>query len=327
MRGARDHTRHACGGGSLWRASLVLVAAAIAGCAPDAPSPATTQPVGATTQPKPMRIASVVLAADETLLELVGPDRLVAVSAYADDASYSNVAGKVPKHVLRIRGDIEAILGVRPDLVCVSDISMPGFLKLLERSGLRTYMNNRYHTIAGIRAGILELGDVVGEPERARRMVGRMDARLAAVRRKLEGITTRPRVLHWSGGWTSGTYTTLDDVIIAAGGRNAAAELGLRGPAEISVAHVLKLDPDCVLVSARAQDMSLAAIGQHPALKGIRAVRANRIIRVPAPALLAISHYVVDGVEICARQLHPARFGTPAARPVASQPRVGGRDR
>ena len=287
----------------------VLIAGA--GCRRESPAPTTaptTTQALPTTKGKPMRIASVMLATDEILLDLVGLDRLVAVTVYADQEGYSNVVGRIPKHVARVRGEIEPILSVKPDLVCVSTLCRAGFLKLLERSGLRYVRNNHYHTFAEIRVGILRLGDAVGEPERAKQMVEHMDARLSAVGKKLAGITSRPRVLHWSGGWTSGANTTVHDLIEAAGGRNAAAEIGLRNPCEISTEQVLRLDPDYVLVSVGPDEMSFGAVEKHPVLSKLRAVEHRCVIRMPGRYLLTVSHYMPEGVEYLARQLHPERF-------------------
>jgi len=307
--------------GLAWVA-VTAVAGVVLGCAPDssgpggtpardrarAVGPAATQPGAPTTQPKPMRIASVMLATDEILFDLVGLDRLAAVTVYADKEGYSNLVGRLPKHVPRVRGEIESILSVRPDLVCVSQFNRADFIELIKRAGLPCFRNEQFHTIAEIRTGIRRLGQVVGEPERARRMVQQMDTCLEGVRKRLVGVTARPRVLHWSGGWTSGTRTTVHDMIEAAGGRNAAAEIGLEGPTQIATEQVLKLDPDYVLVCEGPNAMAFAAIEEHPVLRRIGAVRHQRVIRMPGRYLLTVSHHLVKGVAFLARRLHPKRF-------------------
>ena len=302
-----------------WTLAVVVV---VAGCARPTSDPGkapgtqgtTTAPSVPTRPPKPKRIASVMLAADEILFDLVGPERLIAVTVYADEKGYSNLIGRVPKTTPRIRGEIESVLSVKPDLVCVSEFNRADFIKLLERSGLRYYRNEHFHSLAEIRDGIRRLGDVVGEPDRARHLVEQMDARLSAVKRTLAGITRRPRVLHWSGGWTSGTGTTVQDMIESAGGRNAAAEIGLKGPVEISTEQVLTLNPDVVLVCAGPNAMAHNAIDQHPVLSKLQAVVAGRVVRMPGRYLLTISHHIVGGIEFLARRLHPERFGTGSSK-------------
>src|SRR5438128_2379394 len=78
--------------------------------------------VGATSAPSPAapprRIASLNLAADEMLVELVSPDRLVAVTSFSDDKSPSNVAGRVPASVARVtHARLEQLVALKPDLV------------------------------------------------------------------------------------------------------------------------------------------------------------------------------------------------------------------
>ena len=87
----------------------------------------------------PLRVASLNLTADELLVEMLPPERLVAVTRWADDADMSNVAGRVPAAAVRLpRADLERIIALRPDLVVVSEYTDADFLRLLEKSGLRT---------------------------------------------------------------------------------------------------------------------------------------------------------------------------------------------
>ncbi|HSY40593.1 MAG TPA: hypothetical protein VLA79_13725, partial [Polyangia bacterium] len=71
----------------------------------------------------PRRIVSSYLAADEILAALVSPERLAAVSTFADDPAISSVAGFYPRALPRVRGEVEAILALEPDLICVAGYS------------------------------------------------------------------------------------------------------------------------------------------------------------------------------------------------------------
>ena len=78
------------------------------------------------------------------LVEILPVERLVAVTAAADDVGTSNVVGRVPPGVARFRkADLERLVALAPDLVVVSEYTDPDFLYLLERSGLR------YHRMEG----------------------------------------------------------------------------------------------------------------------------------------------------------------------------------
>src|SRR5947209_3341125 len=94
----------------------------------------------------PRRIASLTLATDEMLADLVPPERLACVTALADDPEISNVAGRFPANVTRLgNSDPERIIALAPDLVCAAPYNTADSLKLLERSGMAIYLNESVH--------------------------------------------------------------------------------------------------------------------------------------------------------------------------------------
>ena len=139
------------------RRALLLAAASIVGVSPAAPQ-AT----------KPQRVASINLSADEVLVEILPPGRLVSVTRWADAEGTSNVVGRVPKSVHRfVKADMEQLVALEPDLVVVSEYTDADFMKQLERSGLRVHRMLGLSTLAGVRGAILDLGRAVGEDEAA----------------------------------------------------------------------------------------------------------------------------------------------------------------
>ncbi len=121
----------------------------------------------------PERVASLNLTADELLVEMLPPERLVAVTRWADDPEMSNVAGRVPASAVRLpRADLERLIELRPDLVVVSEYTDADFLHLLARSGLRHHRMVGLASLTGIRAAILDLGRAVGTPAEAARLDG-----------------------------------------------------------------------------------------------------------------------------------------------------------
>ena len=129
------------------------------------------------------RVASLNLAADEVLVEILPPERLVAVTAFADEAGTSNVVGRVPAAASRAsrRRTWSGCVALAPDLVVVSEYTDADFLRLLERSGhAATTACRGSSTLAGFRQAILDLGARGGRAgAAAQRLVARYDAVLA----------------------------------------------------------------------------------------------------------------------------------------------------
>ncbi len=267
-------------------------------------------PAGAGT-PAPQRVASVNLSADEVLLEILPPGRLVAVTRWVDDPAMSLAAGRVPSSVFRLqKADLEQLLALKPDLVVLSEYTDADFQRLLERSGARVHRMGGLRTLAGVRQALLELGRAVGEEAAARRLVAGYDATLADLARRLEGAP-RPRLLYWSGGMTAGADTAIGALVEAAGAANVGRELGVEGIAAPGAERAFAADPDVLLVTdwpgAREE------LTRHPLLGQLRAVREGRVLVMPNRLLVALSQHTAEAVWWLAARLHPERV--PERRP------------
>lgn len=261
----------------------------------------------------PLRVASLNLTADELLVEMLPPDRLVAVTRWADDASMSNVAGRVPITAVRLpRADLERILALRPDLVVVSEYTDADFLRLVEKSGLRHHRMSGLDTLPGIRAAIVDLGRAVGAPQPAARLAARFDAVLAELARRLEG-DPRPRVLYWGDPHTAGARTAIGSLLEAAGASNVGRELGLRGIVPIAGEKAFAAEPDAFLVTEGSG--ASVALRRHPLLSRTRAVREGRVVEMPNHLLVALSDRAADAAWWLASRLHPARVPEAAPPP------------
>jgi iron complex transport system substrate-binding protein len=261
----------------------------------------------------PLRVASLNLTADELLVEMLPPDRLVAVTRWADDASMSNVAGRVPATAVRLpRADLERILALRPDLVVVSEYTDADFLRLVEKSGLRHHRMSGLDTLPGIRAAIVDLGRAVGTPQAAASLAARFDAVLAELARRLEG-GPRPRVLYWGDPHTAGAGTAIGSLVEAAGASNVARELGLRGIVPMAGERAFAAEPDAFLVTEGSG--ASVALRRHPLLSRTRAVREGRVVEMPNHLLVALSDRAADAAWWLASRLHPARVPEAAPPP------------
>jgi cobalamin transport system substrate-binding protein len=264
----------------------------------------------------PQRVASLNLTADELLVEMLPPERLVAVTRWADDASMSNVTGRVPKAAVRLpRADLERLIALAPDLVVVSEYTDADFLHLLEKSGLRDHRLVGLASLDGIRAAIVDLGDAVGTPGAAERLVQRMDAVRRELARRLEGAP-RPRVLYWANPFTAGKDTSFGAFIEEAGGVNVGRELGLQGMAPLAGERAFAAQPDFFLVTAGSG--AAEALKRHPLLSRTEAVEAGRVIEMPNRLLVTLSDHAAEACWWLGARLHPDRV--PAALPTELRP-------
>ncbi len=123
-----------------------------------------------------------------------------------------------------MRPNVEMILGLKPDLIIQdagSQEAMPG-LDQLRQQGVPVAV---FHptTFDKLFAVIQRLGVLTGQPDRAEALNKDLQARLAAVADKLQGVKSRPKVffeIRYPDLLGAGRGSMVDDIIERAGGVN-----------------------------------------------------------------------------------------------------------
>jgi iron complex transport system substrate-binding protein len=257
----------------------------------------------------PRRIASTYLGADEILAALVTPDRVVGVSAYADDPATSNCHDLYPASIPRLRTDPETVIALAPDLVCVAGYTAADPLRLLVGAGLAVVRWSRFDSFAEVMAGIRLLGAVVGEDPRAEAVVRNIAGLLADLERRLARV--RPvRVVYFDPPtYTMGRETLVDEILTRAGGENVVRELGIVGPGQIGLETVLALEPEAIIMPNYAGNTPvLRELATDTIWRQVPAVRAGRVHEVPGAWIATVSHHAAQGLMRVARVLHPEAF-------------------
>ena len=112
---------------------------------------------------------------------------------------------------------------------------------------------------------------------------------------------------YWSEGYTAGDSSTIHDLLIAAGARNAVAETGLHGSAPLAVEDMVRIDPDWIL---RTSWESGGKMKELPAaFANLRAVKEGHVAIVPGRILLSTSHRAALGARALFDALHPKGCG------------------
>jgi len=277
--------------------TLLLLVAALIG----AEAPASAQ-----TGTAPQRVASVNLASDEILADILPLERLVAVTALVDEAGTSNAVGRIPPSIARFpKVDVERLIALRPDLVVVSEYTDADVLRALRQSGLKVYRMTGLDSLEGFKRALLDLGVVVGEKERAEKLAAEFDARLKDVEQRIAG-TPRPKLLYWASGFTAGSKTAFDALIRCGGGENAAALKGITGITPLGAERAYGIDPDWLFIGAHTTTSK--EIHEHPLLSKMRAVKAGHVVEMPTELLVALNHHAAKSCEFMAKALHPEKF-------------------
>jgi len=259
--------------------------------------------------PCKLRIVSLAPSVTEILFALDLGDHIVGVT---DQCNYPPAA----KEIERVSGfgapNVEKLLALSPDIVVACGLERPEFSEVLRQTGIQVVNVQETGFIAGfpqLFAAIGQIGEATGRSAEARKLIAGMQAELDAVAARIGRIddARRPRVfveIEQSPLMTAGAGSFLDDLIIRAGGRNAAHEIN-NAYARIDPEKVIAWNPEVILV-AHGDHAGEAAerLSRHIGWSGVAAVRDRRIIDdIDADLLFRPGPRLVDGVKALAERL------------------------
>ncbi len=257
----------------------------------------------------PRRIASTYLAADEILAALVPAERLAAVSVFADEPAVSNVAGLFPRGLARVRAQVEAILAVQPDLVCVAGYSDADGLRLEIGASLPVLRWSRFDCFADVLANVRLLGAAAGADAAAEALAGSVERDLGALQARLAGVAPVRALYLDLPDFSAGAGTLIDEMLTRAGALNVARQARLDGAGPIPVEAALGLDPDVLVVATwPGAPPPLGVLRAAPLWRELRPVRSGDVVAVPGAWTGDVSHHAAKAPPAIARALHPERF-------------------
>ena len=308
---------------------VVVCCAVLVGCGQlTAPSSAkgsdnslrvVTDATGAVVQvpQKPCRIVTLTLATDEIVMELVGPERIAAVSFMADDDGISNVAGQAKKVWARAGGDAEAILALHPDLVLTPDWWRVETGQTLRQMGVPVYIYKVPNGVASVKDSIRSIAEAVNEPQRGEKMIANMDAVLNDVAQRTDSIKPEnQKTVVWFSSMSaaSGKGSHFEDLCRYARVNDGAALAGVKRGEVLSKEALIQVNPDILLLPnwTNKGQIDTRAIRQEvesdPAYRQMKAVQNHQLAAVADRYLYCVSQYIVYGVRDIASAAYPNLF-------------------
>jgi iron complex transport system substrate-binding protein len=181
--------------------------------------------------------------------------------------------------------NVETVLRLRPDLILDVGSTTETYASLADRVQQQTGLP--YVLLDGKFANTVRLyralGDLVGEPARAKQLADYAERTLAELDRRISSVPPdkRPRVYYGRGpsGLETGLASSINmEVLARVGAVNVAAAAGKGGLTTVSREQVLAWDPDVILA---LDTRFAAAAADDPVWRGVKAVREHRIYVAP----------------------------------------------
>jgi iron complex transport system substrate-binding protein len=200
-------------------------------------------------QAMPQRIVSTSPSVTEILFALgLGPE-VVGVSNYCE---YPEEVNRLPRVGSYLRPDPESIARLHPNLVIVHKLpnGLTGRLAALQIPFAEVDRGTLQDTYSEIR----EIGKAAGVEARAETLVNRIQARLRQIRQQSEGLKSPSVVfvVHHASGMLSdlvvvGRDSFMNEMIEAAGGKNAMALASLPAYPHIGLEAMIRSNPDVII--------------------------------------------------------------------------------
>ena len=248
------------------------------------------------------RIVSTSTIADQVLMQIIGTDRLLAVSGHTlrtqSSRTYDDKIG------VEHARDIETIIELRPDIVFINNFIDRRQVERLKDAGLTVFDMGEMRGVETLLPNIHQLAAVLGVPERGRELADGFVRELEAVsldiedRRKRRGLYVGIHGDRLYGG-TAGT--SFHDVLVAGGLVDVAAEAGFAGWPAFTNEQLLSLDPPWIITNPRGE----RSLCRHPGFQSLSACRTGQVRSVDTNLLtdpgLGILH--------AAKAVHAAVYG------------------
>ncbi|ATE59827.1 ABC transporter substrate-binding protein [Thauera sinica] len=266
--------------------ALRLLPLALAAAGPGAGTAAAT----------PQRIVSLNLCTDQILLQLVGRERIAALTHLSQDA-FSAALHEQARGLPTVRGNAEEVLALSPDLVLVGTYTTRHTTAMLRRYGIPVVAVPGASSFADVADEIRTVARAVGEEARGEAIIGRFNARLAELAAKHR--EPRPVATQFaSGGYSAGSGTLYHDIFAAAGHDNGAARAGLAGYGILPLERLVGQAPDILVGSdyRRGTPTLGNRLLQHPAIANLGA----REVVLPARLTICGGPWNLDAAALLA---------------------------
>jgi iron complex transport system substrate-binding protein len=214
---------------------------------------------------KPQRIASLGLCTDQIVLLLADRERIVTVNHEANNPAVSYMAAAVGDIPLN-QGNAEEIIPLKPDLVLSTNFASPDAVKMLKTLGYRVELLPLPTTVAGIREMLQLAGEWLGEQEKAQALIRNMDKQIADAQQRNAGKPVRRAIIYSPNGYTIGSGTLENDVLLQSGYRNLATEMGVQSFQQISLETLITTAPERIMIDNYAYNQNSLAYSyvNHP---------------------------------------------------------------
>jgi len=220
--------------------------------------------------------------------------------------------------------DLPLLEKLKPDLILTQrlcDVCAVSFDRVEEAvRGLASrprVLNLEPHSLEAILGNIRTVGEALGCESAAEGLIGRLQARIEAVRAKTQGVTHRPRVFCME--WVDPPYCGghwMKELVEIAGGRDDLSNLH-RPSYRMDWRRVLEFSPEVIVLTCCGFDLPRCEregelLAKFVGVSDLPAARSGRVFATDGSAFFSRpGPRIVESLEILAHLIHPELFPPP----------------
>ena len=246
------------------------------------------------------RIVSLTSAYEPILLDMVGPNRLGAVSFLSKTKGYGpNYELAKSVKVSLYSYAVEKVVYLHPDLVIAPEYTSRDVLDGLEHMGIPVVIISSPKTVQETIELVERLGHVVGAEDSAHNMTTKMKQDIEDV--KALSLETKGQVVISMSSMEgfSGTGSLFDDMTRVMGLVNGPSHLGYAPRTAFTEERIIEMDPNVILIPVydKSEMAWQTLYRDNPGLQTVRAVRDGRVVTMPAADLYTGNQFIGESMK------------------------------
>ena len=244
------------------------------------------------------RIVSLAPNLTENIFAVGAGNKLVGVTTYCN---YPQETQAITKIGDTINPNLEKIISLKPNVVFVSTASqIEAFTKTLEQQNIAVFVTNP-KDIEGVYKSLNQIGDIVGETEKANQLVDALKKRVADVETRTKSTNPVKVFVQISKDqlFTIGKASFMTDLVNRAGGVSVTANIEEAYP-KFSKETALALQPEAIILSESDDNRE-----PNDVFKNSPAVKNGKVFKISADLISRPGPRIIDGLEQIAKALHP----------------------
>lgn len=246
----------------------------------------------------PSRIMSMYPGSDEILVNMVEPNRILALSKWAEDEQISNVMHMADKVKLRTEYNVEFIMKQQPDIFFTRQGTSADFIGQLENVGVKVFVYPNAKTLEDVKEIHNIFGRVLKAEDKAAAMNKKIDDDVAKLLSEKHNANAKILIFN-----SRGAMSTKDGLL-----GNAFKELGIENMADkynlppgtvLNKEQVVACNPDVIIIIDWSNDgffrpgnIRVQEMYDYPSLQELKAIKNKKVILLPIKYISSGSIYL-----------------------------------